>query len=109
MSGIGASSGSSLASTSCNVANDSTPPSDEDLSYPLWKFVAKGERTPGGGGNYSFKCNFCGLTKHGSYTRVRAHLLRLSGKGIIICEKVSDEDIQRMKKYEREAESYKES
>lgn len=71
--------------------------------------MVKGERTPGGGGNYSFKCNFCNQTKHGSYTRVRAHLLRLSGKGVSICEKVSDEDIERMKKYEREAECFKES
>lgn len=42
MSGVGASSGSSNASTSCHVATDSTPPSEDDLSYPLWKFY--GER-----------------------------------------------------------------
>ncbi|KAK1411036.1 hypothetical protein QVD17_37580 [Tagetes erecta] len=42
---------------------------------PLWNYVTKLEKQGPTGGTWKFKCNFCGETKQGSYSRVRAHLL----------------------------------
>ena len=68
------------------------PSSDEG---PLWKYVTKLEKPPGftskSGGNTHFKCNNCdgiGIFL-GSYFRVKSHLLKISGKGIRACMKVT--------------------
>jgi len=85
--------------------NDSatpSPPSGENLSKPLWKYVSKfnkiSEGGGGGGGNFNWKCNFCGQMKKGSYIRVRAHLLKLPRFGIGLCTKVTSKDISQMQK-----------
>ncbi|XP_030939972.1 uncharacterized protein LOC115964879 [Quercus lobata] len=70
---------------------------------PLWQYVTKVEK-PGGasvklGGNTYFKCNYCDIVFMGSYSRVKAHLLQISGKGIRACVKVSKShrlEMQRM-------------
>ena len=56
--------------------------SDLDENKPLWKYVTKLGKSGGGGGNYHFKCNYCFKDFKGSYTRVRSHLLKISGQGI---------------------------
>ena len=51
------------------------------------------EKPPGStsksGGNAHFKCNYCDGTFVGSYSRVKAYLLKISGKGIRACMKVT--------------------
>ena len=41
------------------------------------------------GGTWNFKCNFCGESRNGIYSRVKAHLLQVKGQGIVICKKVT--------------------
>ena len=66
------------------------PSSDEGL---LWKYVTKLEKPTGStsksGGNTHFKCNYCDGTFVGSYSRVKVYLLKISGKGIKACMKVT--------------------
>ena len=60
---------------------------------PLWKYVTKLEKlahsTSKSGGNTHFRCNYCNGTFMGSYSRVKAHLLKISGHGIKACIKVT--------------------
>ena len=56
----------------------------------LWKYVTKLEKVAGGGGNVTFRCNYCEIFFKGSYSRVQAHLLKLSNFGIQPCVKVGD-------------------
>ena len=66
------------------------PSSDEGL---LWKYVTKLEKPTGStsklGGNTHFNCNCCDETFVGSYSRVKTHLLKISGKGIKACMNVT--------------------
>ncbi|KHN07731.1 hypothetical protein glysoja_033116, partial [Glycine soja] len=54
----------------------------DDDTKPLWTYVTK-IKSVAGGGNYEIKCNICDFTFNGSYTRVRAHLLKMTGKGLL--------------------------
>jgi hypothetical protein len=45
-----------------------------DGNAPLWTYVTKIKKSSGGGGNISFKCNYCQEIYKGSYSRVKAHL-----------------------------------
>lgn len=74
---------------------------------PLWKYVTKLERTGRGGGNVSFKCNFCNQVYKGSYCRVKSHLLKIRGGGIAICSKVSHENLSELLKVVEESEAEK--
>ncbi|XP_030515905.2 uncharacterized protein LOC115729461 isoform X1 [Rhodamnia argentea] len=47
----------------------------------------------------------CGKDDKSSYTRVRAHLLKISGKGIAKCEKVQKKDLLEMERLEQEVNS----
>ena len=55
--------------------------------------MTKVEKPPGSiiksGGNIHFKCNYCGRVFLGSYSRVKAHLLKITNKGIRACPKVT--------------------
>ena len=53
--------------------------SENDTQCPLWRFVTKLDKASGSGGNINFKCNYCGDTFKGSYSRVKSHLLKLHG------------------------------
>ena len=80
--------------------------SSETVGAPLWKYVTKLEKTSVGGGNVAFRCNYCEKTFKGSYSRVKAHLLKLSNFGIQPCAKVGDEYQNEMQKLE---DAYEES
>ena len=71
-------------------ATSTKPSSDEG---PLWKYVTKLEKPSGStsksGGNTQFRCNYCDGVFVGSYSRVNAHLLKISGKGITACKNVT--------------------
>ena len=79
-----------------NIVDDFTKMNTESEKstegvVPLWKYVTKLEKASVGGGNVAFKCNYCEKTFKGSYSRVKAHLLKLSNFGIQPCAKVGDE------------------
>ena len=76
------------------------PPSDEDLEqiaieirFQMWHKKLSGG---GDGGTTNWKCDFYGQPKKSSYTRVRAHLLKLARYGICPCPRVTSKDIARM-------------
>ncbi|XP_030942014.1 uncharacterized protein LOC115967069 [Quercus lobata] len=84
---------------------NSTESSQEvsNVESPLWQYVTKVEKlvdaSVKSGGNTYFKCNYCDIVFMGSYSRVKAHLLQISGKGIRSCVKVSKShrlEMQRM-------------
>ena len=57
-----------------------------------------------GGGNTKFQCNYCHTLFSGSYFRVKAHLLKISGHGIRICSKVTPQHLSEMQRVVEEAE-----
>ena len=61
-----------------------------NLKAPLWRHVTVLEKQSGGG-NVKWKCNFCGHIAISSYSRVQAHLLKLSGNQTAACIKVTIE------------------
>ena len=56
---------------------------------PFWQYVTKIEKPRGSTikscGNTHFKCNYCGGVFLRSYSKVKAHLLKTSNKGIRAC------------------------
>ena len=79
-----------VTSTETSRLSNQEVPNDES---PFWQYVTKVEKPPGAsvksGGNTYFKCNYCGIVYMGSYSRVKAHLLQISCKGIKACLKVT--------------------
>ncbi|KAG6482863.1 hypothetical protein ZIOFF_059502 [Zingiber officinale] len=68
----------------------------EDVDYsPLWKFVTKVEKAVGGG-NVTWSCNICSKVCKGSYSRVKAHLLKQKGAGIAGYTAVTMDQMKRM-------------
>ena len=101
---------SASANANASVSATTSATANELLSKPLWKYVTK--LNPGveaAGGNLSWTCNFCKKYYKSSYTRVRAHLLKLSGKGIAKCLLVQNRDLLEMEKLEQEAAERMES
>nr|XP_023915897.1 uncharacterized protein LOC112027463 [Quercus suber] len=68
------------------TSTETSPSSNQEVNdeSPLWQYVTKVEKPPGAsvksGGNTYFKCNYCDIVYMGSYSRVKAHLLGISGK-----------------------------
>ena len=77
--------------TKMNTETESEKSSAEIVVAPLWKYITKLEKTSVGGENVAFRCNYCEKTFKGTYSRVKAHLLKLSKFGIQPCAKVGDE------------------
>jgi hypothetical protein len=78
-----------------------------DDNAPLWTYVTKIEKSSGGGGNMSFKCNYSQEIYKGSYSRVKAHLLRIVNIGIKGCPKVTTEHKLEMQKLQDAAKQKK--
>ncbi|KAF3788458.1 domain-containing 2-like protein A [Nymphaea thermarum] len=76
----------------------------DNPEQPLWNYVKKIGKGPGGGGNVMFACNFCEKRFTGFYTRCKAHLLHIGGIGIRPCQKLTNEDIKILKKEQDAAE-----
>ncbi|XP_030938562.1 uncharacterized protein LOC115963620 [Quercus lobata] len=75
---------------------ETSPSSNQEVpndAAPLWQYVNKVGKPPGStaksGRNTYFKCNYCGVVYLGSYSRVKAHLLKIPNKGIKACPKVT--------------------
>ena len=78
------------------TSTETSPSSNQEVSNnesSLWQNVNKVEKPPGAnvksGGNTYFKCNYCGVVYLGSYSRVKAHLLKIPNKGIKACPNVT--------------------
>ncbi|KAF9598885.1 hypothetical protein IFM89_032739 [Coptis chinensis] len=71
--------------SSHNTKTTTTPKNKEvnkDKNAPLWRYVTVKEVAgPKAGGNKKWTCNFCQYDGNGSYLRVKAHLLHVSGIG----------------------------
>ncbi|CAL8168316.1 unnamed protein product [Prunus armeniaca] len=92
-----------------NNASDNVNPTENneieiDDHAPLWKYVKRLDKLGKGGGYTMFECNYCHNTYKGSYSRVKFHLLKMSGNGIAPCKKVTDEVFAERKKLVRECE-----
>jgi hypothetical protein len=70
--------------------------------YPLWAHVRKvSADASGAGGNKHVICHFCGVSFHGSYSRVRAHLLQIKGDGVDPCYKMPHHVFKQLQKDEQ--------
>ena len=75
-----------------------------NLKYPFWKHATKLAVDPSGrGGNMCFRCHFCMNDFSGSYTRIRAHLLKIASAGISSCNKITHHMFEELGKQDREA------
>ncbi|MCO5558771.1 hypothetical protein L7F22_012358 [Adiantum nelumboides] len=61
------------------------------MSNPYWRYVTKLAAYGGGGGPRKWRCNFCGIEKTGTVTRVKDHLGHVLGKDIEPCASVTDD------------------
>lgn len=85
-----------------NLQNESVQ-EDVDDNCPLWKFVTKIEKGTGGG-NVTWSCNICTKICKGSYSRVKAHLLKIKGFGIASCAVVTIDQMKHMQQLLDDAE-----
>uniref|UniRef100_A0A151UG35 BED-type domain-containing protein n=1 Tax=Cajanus cajan TaxID=3821 RepID=A0A151UG35_CAJCA len=69
----------------------------QDDHAPLWCYVSILDKNSEGGGNKSWSCNFCQKVFRSSYSRVKAHLLRIYGTGISVCASVNDQYLVELK------------
>lgn len=69
---------------------------------PLWKHVVLLEKAAAGG-NAVWRCKYCKLEYKGSYSRIKSHLLRISGGGIKICTAVNKSILAQLKSEVTEA------
>jgi hypothetical protein len=79
--------------------NDPTNP-----RYPLWKHVKIIQSNGPNGGNTKSECLFCEKIISGSYTRVRAHLLKIPRQCVSICRKVTVPILEQLHREVAEAE-----
>ncbi|KAH1232682.1 hypothetical protein GmHk_09G025276 [Glycine max] len=77
----------------------------QDDHAPLWSFVTIKEKIGDGGGNRLWSCNFCEKVVKSSYSRVKAHLLRICGSEIATCPKVTDAYLVDLRSVCEEAEN----
>jgi hypothetical protein len=90
-----------------NTTSSGFSTSMSDGNALLWTYVTKIEKSSGGRGNMSFKCNYCQEIYKGSYSRVKAHLLRIANVGIKGCPKVTTEHKLEMQKLQDAVEQKK--
>jgi hypothetical protein len=79
-----------------------------DPKCPLWRHVNKIKGSNPFGGNAKSECKFCEKVITVSYTRVRAHLLKIPNCGVSICKKVTIPTLEQLQKEVAEAEAIKE-
>ncbi|GJN00319.1 hypothetical protein PR202_ga17743 [Eleusine coracana subsp. coracana] len=85
-----------MATSTSSSAASASSTSSSDIKAPLWDHVNIVERAPVGG-NTKWQCKYCNHKGFSSYTRVEAHLLQISGKGINPCPKVTFEMLSEMR------------
>jgi hypothetical protein len=63
---------------------------------PLWKHVVLLEKAAAGG-NAVWRCKYCNLEYKGSYSRIKSHLLWITGGGIKICTTITKSILVQLK------------
>jgi hypothetical protein len=76
-----------------------------DPKCPLWRHVNKIKGSNLFGGNVKLECKFCEKVITGSYSRVRAHLLKIPNCGVNICKKMTVPILEQLQKEVAEAEA----
>ena len=89
---------------SSSNANNASGSQESNSNTPLWNYVTKSDVSIEGGGNVGFVCNYCNASFKGSYSRVKAHLLKLSRQGIRSCLKVTTQNLAEMHKVVEDAQ-----
>ena len=89
---------------SSNAEPSSDQQNNQDDNAPLWRFVTREAKLGKGGGNVAFQYNFCRQIYKGSYYRVKAHLLKIKGVGVVSCTKVTNENLVEMRRVMEEVE-----
>jgi len=82
-----------------NISNQATE--EEDKTKPLWRYVSNLRKTLGG--NNMIKSSLCDFSFIRSYTRVRAHLLKIIGGKVKICSNVTPLKLIEFKYLDNEA------
>jgi hypothetical protein len=87
--------GNDAGQSAVQVLNDvRVIPANDDPKLPLWRYVQKVAKTgKGQGGNAKIICRLCNRDISGSYSRVKAHLLKISNAGVKLCPKVTIDDV----------------
>ncbi|KAL7246364.1 hypothetical protein ACSBR2_001471 [Camellia fascicularis] len=65
---------------------------------PLWNHVKVLNVASGGGGHRTWSCNYCSKKVTGSYTKVKAHLLKLSNHRVEPCKSIRDDVVKAIRK-----------
>lgn len=76
---------------------------------PLWSHVEVLPSLTGGGGNRKWRCKYCNKIVTSSYSKVKAHLLKISNQGVQACKAITDEIFREIKKENDDAEHKKRS
>ncbi|KAL7189687.1 hypothetical protein ACSBR1_039348 [Camellia fascicularis] len=71
---------------------------------PLWNHVKVLSIPIGGGGNRYWSCNYCNKKVTGSYSKVKAHLLKFPNCGVEACKAIKDDVFETLKKEHEVAE-----
>ncbi|XP_022894492.1 uncharacterized protein LOC111408894 isoform X2 [Olea europaea var. sylvestris] len=74
---------------------------------PLWNHVKVLTVALSGGGNRTWSCNYCNKKVTGSYTKVKAHLLKLPNQGVECCKVITDDIHQSIKREHKQVERKK--
>ncbi|PWZ11234.1 hypothetical protein Zm00014a_037905 [Zea mays] len=73
-------------------------PPDDDEKKPLWRYAEIIERTGKGlGENVRIRCRLCNHVWNGSYSRVKAHLLKIPGFVVKFCRVVTVHVLDQLK------------
>jgi hypothetical protein len=81
-------------------------PQNYDPKWPLWRYVNKIAKTgKGKGGNAKSICRLCDRDISGSYSRVKAHLLKMGDGGVKPCPKVTIDILVQLKSEQDKADA----
>lgn len=73
----------------------------------VWSHVTVLSTAAGGGENRTWVCNYCSKKVIGSYSKVKAHLLKLPNHGVEACKLVTREMLQQIKQEHDQVETRK--
>lgn len=77
--------------------------------YPLWKHVKVFKLNNSEGGNKKSECIYCHHVIPESYSRVKAHFLKIANQGVSICSATTPEMLEQFRKEDAAAKATEES
>lgn len=83
--------------------------SDVNLKTILWSHVEILNSGEASGGNVKWRCKYCSQESTSGYSRVKAHLLKISNQGIGSCPKVTVPILAQLKAKVKRAEELEET